>query len=229
MRPIRVDFAANGTYRPAHILIGHFGGPMPVKAKQKDGEEATARRGKLFGYARVSTTDQDLAVQRQALAVAGVGVIFEEKASGTKREGRMELQKVLSVLGNGDALVVTRLDRLGRSLRDLANIAHEIELAGAHLKVIEQDVDTSTAAGRAFFGMLAVFAAFETDVRRERQLEGIAMAKRQGVYKGGRARLDCERVKKLADDGVGPARIARELGMARSSVYRLLEEGRRPA
>jgi DNA invertase Pin-like site-specific DNA recombinase len=173
---------------------------MPVKAKQKDGEEATARRGKLFGYARVSTTDQDLAVQRQALAVAGVGVIFEEKASGTKREGRMELQKVLSVLGNGDALVVTRLDRLGRSLRDLANIAHEIELAGAHLKVIEQDVDTSTAAGRAFFGMLAVFAAFETDVRRERQLEGIAMAKRQGVYKGGRARLDCERVKKLADE-----------------------------
>jgi DNA invertase Pin-like site-specific DNA recombinase len=85
---------------------------------------------------------------------------------------------VLSVQGEGDALVVTRLDRLGRSLRDLANIAHEIEQAGAHLKVIEQDVDTSTDWGRAFFGMLAVFAAFETDVRRERQLEGIAMAKR---------------------------------------------------
>ena len=151
-------------------------------------------------------------------------VIFEEKASGTKREGRTELHKVLSDLGNGDALVVTRLDRLGRSLRDLANIAHEIEQAGAHLKVIEQDVDTSTAVGRAFFGMLAVFAAFETDVRRERQLEGIAMAKRRGVYKGGRARLDRARVKQLAKDGHGPAAIARELGMARSSVYRLLEE-----
>jgi DNA invertase Pin-like site-specific DNA recombinase len=74
--------------------------------------------------------------------------------------------------------------------------------------------------------MLAVFAAFETDVRRERQLEGIAMAKRQGAYKGGKARLDRERVKKLADDGVRPAVIARELGMARSSVYRLLDEGR---
>jgi DNA invertase Pin-like site-specific DNA recombinase len=179
-------------------------------------------RGKLLGYARVSTTDQDLTVQRQALKGAGVATIFEEKASGTKRDGRTELSKVLGVLGDGDTLVVTRLDRLGRSLRDLANVAHEIEEAGANLKVLEQAVDTSTAAGRAFFGMLAVFAAFETDVRRERQMEGIALAKRQGVYKGGTARLDRERVKQLAKDGVGPAKIARELGMARSSVYRLL-------
>ena len=103
----------------------------------------------------------------------------------------------------GDALVVTRLDRLGRSIRDLANIAHEIEQAGAHLKVLEQSVDTSSAAGRAFFGMLATFAAFETDVRRERQLEGIAMAKRQGVYKGGKARLDRERVKELSGQWPG--------------------------
>jgi DNA invertase Pin-like site-specific DNA recombinase len=128
------------------------------------------------------------------------------------------------VLGDSDTLVVTRLDRLGRSLRDLANVAHEIDEAGANLKVLEQSVDTSTAAGRAFFGMLAVFAAFETDVRRERQMEGIALAKRQGVYTGGKARLDRARVKQLAKKGVGPAKIARELGMARSSVYRLLEE-----
>src|SRR5262245_37646406 len=106
----------------------------------------------------------------------------------------------------------------GRSLRDVANVAHEIEAAGANLKVIEQSVDTSTAAGRAFFGMLAVFAVFETDVRRERQLEGIALAKRQGVYTGGKARLDRARVKQLANGGLGHAKIARELGMARSSV-----------
>jgi DNA invertase Pin-like site-specific DNA recombinase len=192
--------------------------------KRKKTTEVAQRSGKLLGYARVSTTDQDLTVQREMLARAGVSTIFEEKASGTKRDGRTELQKVLSVLGEGDALVVTRLDRLGRSLRDLANIAHEIEQVAAHLKVLEQNVDTSTAAGRAFFGMLAVFAAFETDVRSERQLDGIAMAKRQGVYKGGKARLDRARVKNLLDSGTGPAAIARELGMARSSVYRLLEE-----
>ena len=135
-----------------------------MKRGQQNTASTAPKSGKLFGYARVSTTDQDLALQR-----AGVNAIFEEKASGTKRDGRTELQKVLSVLGEGDVLVVTRLDRLGRSMRDLANIAHEIEQAGAHLKVIEQSVDTSTAAGRAFYGMLVVFAAFETDVRRERQ------------------------------------------------------------
>jgi DNA invertase Pin-like site-specific DNA recombinase len=172
----------------------------------------------------VSTTDQDLTVQRQALAAAGVTTIFEEKASGTKRDGRTELHKVLGVLGDGDTLVATRLDRLGRSLRDLANVAHGIEEAGANLKVIEQSVVTSTAAGRAFFGMLAVFAAFETDVRRERQMAGIAMAKRNGVYTGGKARLDRARVTQLAKDGHRPAKIARDLGMARSSVYRLLQE-----
>jgi DNA invertase Pin-like site-specific DNA recombinase len=180
-------------------------------------------RGKLLGYARVSTSDQDLTVQRQALKGAGVGTIFEE----TARNDRTELQKVLGVLGDGDTLVVTRLDRLGRSLRDLANVAHEIVEAGANLKVLDQSVDTATAAGRAFFGMLAVFAAFETDVRRERQMEGIALAKRQGVYTGGKARLDRGRVNQLANDGVGPAKIARELGMARSSVYRLLEDAGR--
>ena len=224
MRPIRVDFAADGTYRIDHILFGHFWGEGNGGEDGAEQDGGRAKVGKLIGYARVSTTDQDLTVQREALGRAGVASMFEEKASGTKRDGRTELQKVLSVLGKGDALVVTRLDRLGRSLRDLANIAHEIEQAGAHLKVLEQSVDTSSAAGRAFYGMLATFAAFETDVRRERQLEGIAMAKREGVYKGGKPRLDRERVKVLSDNGLGPAAIARKLGMARSSVYRLLEE-----
>jgi Resolvase, N terminal domain len=149
-RPIRVDFGANETYGGDHILMRHFGGSrlMATKTGQRKTEASARRAGKLFGYARVSTTDQDLALQREVLERAGANPIFDEKASGTKRDGRTELQRVLSILREGDALVVTRLDRLGRSMRDLANIAHEIEQAEAHLKVIEQSVDTSTAAGR---------------------------------------------------------------------------------
>src|SRR6476620_5435115 len=105
---------------------------MQAKTARTKAADAAHRSGKLIGYARVSTTDQDLTVQQEPLRRAGVGVIFEERASGTKRDGRTELQKLLSVLGEGDALVVTRLDRLGRSMRDLANIAHEIEQAGAY-------------------------------------------------------------------------------------------------
>jgi DNA invertase Pin-like site-specific DNA recombinase len=180
--------------------------------------------GKVFGYARVSTIDQDLTMQREGLRKAGVRTIFEEKASATKRDGRTELEKVMSALGEGDTLVVTRLDRLGRSLRDLANLAHGIEGSGANLKVLEQHVDTSTSAGRAFFGMLAVFAAFETDVRRERQAEGIAKAKRAGRYQGGVKRIDRARVRALKSKGSGPSAIANEMGISRRQVYRILEE-----
>ena len=103
-------------------------------------------------------------------------------------------------------------------------MAHAIERADANLKVLEQNVDTSTAAGRAFFAMLAVFAAFETDVRRERQTEGVASAKCRGVFTDGKARLDRERIKRLAEDGFRPAKVARELGMAHRSVNKLLQE-----
>jgi DNA invertase Pin-like site-specific DNA recombinase len=189
-------------------------------ASAKKTANAVQRPGKLIGYARVSTADQDLAVQREVLAGAGVSVVFEEKASGTKRQGRTELEKVLSVLGEGDALVVTRLDRLGRSMRDLANIAYEIEQAGAHLKVVEQSVDTSSTAGRATACWPSSPPSKPTS-GASASSKGIAMAKRQGIYKGGKERLDRQRVKEMLDRGLGPAAIARELGMARSSVYRL--------
>jgi len=112
---------------------------MAMKAGQQKSESTARKSGKLFGYARVSTTDQDLALQRKALERASVNTIFEEKASGTKRDGRAELQKVLSVLGEGDALVVTRLDRLGRSMRDLANIAPQ-ELSASCLLALASAV-----------------------------------------------------------------------------------------
>jgi DNA invertase Pin-like site-specific DNA recombinase len=148
--------------------------------------------------------------------------------SGTSRDGRDELKKVLGVLGTGDVLAVVRLDRLGRSLRDLANIADEIDKAGAHLKVLEQGVDTSNAAGRAFFGMLAVFAAFETDVRRERQDEGIKKAKDNDVYKGGKRRIDRDRVLLLTSEGQGPGAIAKTLNVSRRQIYRIIVDAMPP-
>lgn len=180
--------------------------------------------GKAFGYCRVSTTDQDLTVQREALVKAGVpeALIFGERVSGTSTDGRDELKRVLAILGKGDTLVVTRLDRLGRSLRDLANIAAEIEDKGASLKVTEQSVDTSTSAGKAFFGMLATFAQFETDVRRERQLEGIAKAKADGAYTGRKKTIDDCEVRRLAAEGVRPFEIRDRLGISKSAVFRAL-------
>ena len=180
--------------------------------------------GRHIGYARVSTDDQNLAIQKTALEKDKCGIVFEEKKSGTKRAGRAQLDLALNVLQKGDTLVVTRLDRLGRSLRDLANIAHEIDAIGAHLRVIEQSVDTATSAGRAFFGMLAVFAQFETDVRRDRQAEGIAKAKKAGVYTGGKPRISRTRVADRLKAGDGPAAIARSLGISRMSVYRIMRE-----
>lgn len=177
-----------------------------------------------IGYARVSSDDQNLSIQNRELDRAGCAIVFEEKRSGAKRGGRNQLELALRVLLPGDKLVVTRLDRLGRSLRDLANIAHEIEASGAHLKVIEQSVDTATSAGRAFFGMPAVFAQFETDVRRERQAEGIAQAKKAGVYTGGKRRIDRQDVLERLAAGSGPAEVARVLGVSRMSVYRIVNE-----
>ncbi|WP_420325313.1 recombinase family protein [Mameliella sp.] len=178
-----------------------------------------------YGYARVSTTDQDLGLQRDALRASGCEIIREEKVSGAKREGRRELETLLQFLREGDTLVVTRLDRLARSMEDLSSIARELQEKGVALKATEQPVDTSTAAGKAFFQMLGVFAEFETNLRKERQMEGISRAKAEGVYKGRKPSIDVEEVQRLRDvEGLGATEIARRLGIARTSVYRVLQE-----
>lgn len=179
---------------------------------------------RTYGYARVSTTDQDLTVQRDALMAAGCEVIREEKASGTTTDGRTELATLLEYLQPGDTLVVTRLDRLARSVRDLQNIVHDLKGRKVSLRATEQPIDTGTAAGKAFLDMLGVFAEFETNLRRERQMEGIAKAKERGVYKGRKPVIDAERVKALRDKGMGATAIAKELGIGRASVYRVLED-----
>jgi len=175
----------------------------------------------LYGYARVSTIDQDLSTQRAALKAAGCEVIRAEKASGARRDGRIELQVVLDFLREGDTLVVTRIDRLARSVKDLQDLVHELKGRGVKLKATEQPIDTGTAAGKAFLDMLGVFAEFETNLRKERQLEGIAAAKARGVYKGRKPTIDPGAVRKLAAEGVGATEIARRLGIGRASVYRL--------
>jgi DNA invertase Pin-like site-specific DNA recombinase len=175
----------------------------------------------MVGYARVSTTDQDLDLQLAALKAAGCDVIRAEKRSGTSTNGRAELRTILDFVRKGDVLVVTRIDRLARSIADLAAIVRELESKGAALKAIEQPIDTSTAAGRAFLQMLGVFAEFETAIRRERQMEGIEAAKAKGVYKGRPATIKPESIAALKAEGLGASEIAKRLKIARASVYRI--------
>lgn len=176
-----------------------------------------------IGYARVSTEDQDCSIQEEALRKAGATVVRSERKSGTTTTGRTELATVLDFLREGDTLLVTRIDRLARSLMDLEGIVAQLREKGAHLRATDQPIDTSSPAGRAFLQMLGVFAEFETAIRRERQLEGIAKAKAAGVYKGRKPSVPVDDVKRLKGEGMGAAQIAKHLGIARSSVYEALK------
>ncbi|MEH2481926.1 DNA invertase Pin-like site-specific DNA recombinase [Nitrobacteraceae bacterium AZCC 2146] len=177
----------------------------------------------VIGYARVSTTDQRLEIQEAALLSAGCDMIRAEKRSGTTTNGRTELQTVLDFLRVGDVLMVTRIDRLARSIGDLQDIVRAVRAKGASLKATEQPIDTSTAAGKAFLDMLGVFAEFETNLRKERQMEGIAKAKAAGVYKGRPSKIDTAKVREMKAQGMGPSAIAKALKIGRASVYRALE------
>jgi DNA invertase Pin-like site-specific DNA recombinase len=177
----------------------------------------------IIGYARVSTTDQDLELQERALRAAGCDLIRSEKRSGTTTAGREELRTVLEFLRSGDELVVTRIDRLARSVGDLQDIVRTVKARGASLRATEQPIDTGTAAGKCFLDMLSVFAEFETSLRKERQMEGIAKAKAEGRYTGRKAAIDPEQVKALKAKGMGASAIAKALKIGRASVYRVLE------
>ena len=150
-----------------------------------------------YGYARVSTTDQDLSIQVAALKAAGCVIVRSEKVSGTSTNGRDALKLLLELCQEGDELVVTRIDRLARSIGDLYDIAKTLKDKGASLKATEQSFDTSNAVGRLTFGLLGLFAEFEAAIRKERQLEGIAKAKLAGVYKGRHPSIDPAEVARL--------------------------------
>ena len=173
-----------------------------------------------IGYARISTADQTLDAQVQTLEAAGCTMIRTETGSGTTLDGRPELKTILDFIHPGETLVVTRIDRLARSMRDLQAIVTMLKDKRAHLVATEQPVDTSTVAGRAFFDMLGVFAEFETNLRRERQADGIEAAKRRGVYRGRPPKIDQEAIQNRLARGLSPTEIAREMGISRGTVYK---------
>jgi DNA invertase Pin-like site-specific DNA recombinase len=180
--------------------------------------------GHLVGYARVSTLDQDPALQLDALERAGCGRVFVEKASGA-RQDRPQLAAALDYARAGDVLVVWRLDRLGRSLRHLLELVDELGRRQVGLRSLTEQIDTTSAGGRLVFQVFAALGEFERELTRERTMAGLAAARARG-RKGGRkpvvtpAKLTAARA--LLDGGTAPTAAAAAVGVSRSSLYRAL-------
>lgn len=179
-----------------------------------------------FGYARISTLDQqaDLDAQVQKLTDAGCEKVFSEQVSiGGTRE---QLDAAFESVQEGDTLIVTKLDRLARSTEHLVQITEGLKAKGAFLHVLELDVDTGTPKGQLMLTMLRDIARFERDIMSERQLEGIAKAKAEGRYKGRKptARAKAKDVLRLKDNGKGATEISKTLGIGRASVYRIIND-----
>jgi DNA invertase Pin-like site-specific DNA recombinase len=177
----------------------------------------------VYGYARVSSLTQDTDIQVSKLKEAGCSVIRTEKVSGSSRDGRTELAILLDFIANGDTLVVHKLDRLGRSTRDVLNIVHELDQKGAYLKVLDRDIDTSKPEGRLILTVLSMVSEMELAHIKERQRLGIEAAKIKGIYKGRPTAIDTDKLLELKAQGVGATKIAQALGCTRSAVYKALE------
>jgi DNA invertase Pin-like site-specific DNA recombinase len=176
----------------------------------------------LIGYARVSSSDQSIVSQIKRLRAAGCGVVRQEKVSGKSRDGRSELSTILDFIRAGDTLVIVKLDRLGRSTRDVLNLVHELEEKGAHLKVLEPEITTKGPMGKMILTVLGMVAEMELGFIRDRQQAGIDAAKARGVYKGRPTTLDYKRIAAMRKAGKGPTAIARELGCSRGAIYKAL-------
>jgi DNA invertase Pin-like site-specific DNA recombinase len=177
------------------------------------------------GYARVSSVGQDLAVQLEKLEDAGCKKIFREKRSGVDA-GRPELKRCLEYLREGDTLMVTKIDRLARSTSDLYRIVSDLTEKGASFKVTDDpSINTTSRTGKLVMGILALIAEFENDIRRERQMDGIAKARDRGIKFGRRPELTEERIaaiKALRKDGTTVPEIIRQTKLSKASVYRAL-------
>ena len=175
-------------------------------------------------YIRVSSSSQSLELQREAVQKENVDKIFEEKVSGTSTQGREKLKEMLEFVREGDSVYITRTDRLARIILDLQLIVKELTDKGVSLVATEQPISTKDATSKCFLDMLGVFAEFETNIRKERQMEGIAKAKAKGIYKGGKAKINVEDIIKLKNEGLGATAIAKRMNIHRDSVYRLLKK-----
>ena len=174
-------------------------------------------------YCRVSSVGQNLDSQLKSVKEYGCEKIFQEKVSGTSTKGRDKLRECLEFVREGDELVITRVDRAARSVLDLQLIIKELTDKGVSLTATEQPISTKDATSKCFLDMLGVFAELETNLRKERQNEGILRAKQKGVYKGRKSSIDADKIKELKESGLGATAIAKEMNIHRDSVYRVLK------
>lgn len=179
------------------------------------------------GYCRCSTEEQSLDVQREALKAAGCERIYEEKQSGASADDRAELQAVLNFVRSGDVIVVTKLDRMARNTLDMLTIITDLGKKGVKFtSIAEPWANTDSPAAEFMLTCMAGVATFERARLKERQREGIELAKKNGVYKGRKPTVPRDKVWELKDQGIGPAEIARTLEIGESSVFRVLREPR---
>ena len=181
-----------------------------------------------IGYARTSTVEQDAGLEAQLrdLKAAGVERVFSEKVSSVDVDKREQFALALDFVRDGDTLVVTKIDRLARSVRHLHEIVEQLAKKGVALQILNLGFDTSTPTGKLMLTMLGGIAEFEREIMLERQKEGVAKAKREGKYMGRKptVQLQGEAIRKLNAEGKSAIEIAAELGIHRSGVYRVLDK-----
>jgi DNA invertase Pin-like site-specific DNA recombinase len=186
----------------------------------------------LIGYARVSTDDQNLDLQRDALQQAGCERVFEDTASGAKAE-RIGLVALMEILRAGDTVVIWRMDRLGRSLKDLIALVERLEAVGVGLRSLQEKIDTTSSGGRLVFHLFGALAEFERNLIRERTQAGLTAARARGRHGGRKKRLDPAKQKialRLYHERQHTVEeICRMMGVGRSTLYNYLNEAERNA